>query len=202
MQSRIGAITGERATPLLYILLVQSCIPRRKAFPVAKRSGPDPASAPDPEMKARVRQSCAARVLRSQPPNYAHTLHPISRRSEVLCQAATVSPAEQISGLPEFLDGLKYNDQGLVAVIVQVRTCQSYLNSVFRMSDVTGLSSQYSVMTRWQRYRTWTRARSPCKRLQTRLLFQKHCRLALQHSTRDPARGGGARVRPVATSSR
>lgn len=34
--------------------------------------------------------------------------------------AAAVQPAESIKGMPELLDGLKFNDAGLIAVIVQV----------------------------------------------------------------------------------
>lgn len=71
-------------------------------------------------MKARVRQ-CSALVVKSRClASHVGALPVAARRRRLVCQAAAVSPPEQIAGLPEFLGNLKYNDQGLVAVIVQV----------------------------------------------------------------------------------
>lgn len=42
------------------------------------------------------------------------------KRNTAVCQAATLAPPDKIRGLPEFLHSLKYNEQGLVTVIVQV----------------------------------------------------------------------------------
>lgn len=71
-------------------------------------------------MKARVRQCSASIVKRGCLVSYVGALPVAVRRRRLVCQAAAVSPPDQIAGLPEFLGNLKYNDQGLVAVIVQV----------------------------------------------------------------------------------
>eukprot|EP00892_Ulva_mutabilis_P001366 jgi/Ulvmu1/1122/UM106_0039.1 len=48
-----------------------------------------------------------------------HGRSAVARGRSVVSTAAAVAPPEQISGLPEFLQSLKYDDKGLVTVIVQ-----------------------------------------------------------------------------------
>lgn len=56
-----------------------------------------------------------AAVSRVKPPS-------LSLQHQHRCRAAAVADASTIEGLPEFLDSLKYDDKGLVSVVVQVNT--------------------------------------------------------------------------------
>ena len=74
------------------------------------------------------RELCSMRVLPSRGVQTTpHTNHAPrfskrtpSQRGSGVSRAAAVQPAEEVKGMQEVLNGLKYNEAGLIAVIVQV----------------------------------------------------------------------------------
>jgi hypothetical protein len=103
--------------------------------------------------------------------------------------SAAASDPSSVEGLPEFLKSLKYDDEGLVTVIVQVlRLAKDAMHQWHALRGASHLPSQARPDVIFQdvwRYtdgivcpRTWTPGKSPCKRLLTRLPWRRHCKLA------------------------